>query len=101
MQLDSLTLDHTGLEGEDTMTVQCRSTVEEYRMSLHDVFENLVDLRITTVNDFLGRLHGLYLSALEELTDDKRLVELSRHLFRQTALVHLKLRTSADRTRAS
>ena len=96
MELYSLTLDHLRLERQDTMTVQCRSTVEEHRMSLHYVFENLVDLRITTVNDFLGRLNGLYLSALEELTDDKRLVELSRHLFRQTALVHLKLRTYDD-----
>ena len=96
VQLDSLTLDELGLEGLNTQTVQRRCTVEQNRMALHDVLQNIPDNRLTAVYNLLGRLDGLDNTALDKLADDKRLVELGGHQLRQTALTHLQLRTYDD-----
>ena len=96
VQLDSLTLDEFRLESLDTQTVQCRCTVQEHGMTLHDVLEDIPDDGLTTVDNLLGRLHRLHDSALDELADDERLVELGCHQLRQTALAHLQLRTDDD-----
>ena len=65
-------------------------------MTLHHVLKDIPDNRLTTVNDLLGALHRLHDTALNELTDNERLVELGGHQFRQTALTHLQLRTYND-----
>ncbi len=96
MELDSLTLDHLRLEGLDTETVKCRSTVQEDGMALHDVLEDIPYDRILAVYDLLSALNRLDDTALDELTDDEGLVELSGHILRQTALVHLQLRADDD-----
>ena len=96
VELYSLTLDHLRLERQDTVTVQCRRTVKEYRVPLHDVLEDLIDNRFAAIDDLLRRLDGLNDTTLDELTDDERLIELCRHLFRETTLVHLELRTHDD-----
>ena len=96
VQLDGLTLDELRLERLDTQTVKRRSTVEEHGMALHDVLEDVPDDGLAAVDNLLGRLHGLDDAALDELADDERLVELGSHELRQTALVHVELRTDDD-----
>ena len=96
VQLDGLTLDHAGLEGLDTQTVQGRCTVQEHRMALHHVLQDVPDNGITAVYNLLGALHGFDDAALDELTDHKRLVKLCSHEFRETALVHVEFRTHDD-----
>ena len=96
VQLNSLTLDHLRLERQDTVTVQCRSTVQQNGVSFHHMLKNLIDNRLTAIDDLLSRLNRLHDTALNELTDDKRFIEFGSHLFRQTALVHLQLRTYHD-----
>ena len=93
VQLNSFTLNHTRLERQDTMTVQGRSTVQQYRMTFHYMFQNLKDNRFLAVNNFLSRFHSLHQSALNEFTDNKRFVQFRRHIFRQTAFVHFQFRT--------
>ena len=78
------------------MTVQGRCTVEQYGVTFHHVLQNLEDNGVATVDDLLRRLNRLHYTALDELTDDERFVQLSSHLLRQTALVHLQLRTNHD-----
>ena len=73
-----------------------RCTVEEHRMSLHHVLEDIPDYRVLAVNNLLGRLHGLHYAALDELADDERFVKLGGHKLRKTALVHIELRTYDD-----
>ena len=96
VQLDSLTLDQFGLECLDTQTVQCRCTVQQYRMSLHHILKDIPDNRLTAVYNLLSRLHRLHDTTLDELADDKRLIELGSHQLRKTALTHLQLRTYHD-----
>ena len=96
MQLNGFTLNHLGLECLDTQTVQCRSTVQQNWVTLHYIFQNIPYYRILAVNNLLCRLDGLYDTALNQLTDDERLVKLGSHQLRNTALTHLKLRTYND-----
>ena len=96
VQLDSLTFDELRLESLDTQTVQCWCTVQQYGVTLHDVLQNIPDDRLTAIDNLLSRLHSLHDAALNELTDDEWLIELSGHQLRQTALTHLQLRTNDD-----
>ena len=96
MQLDGLALNHLGLEGLNAETVQRRGTVQQDRMSLHNVLENIPDHRLTAVNNLLCALHRLHNAAFDELADDERLVELCCHQLGNTALAHLQLGTDHD-----
>ena len=96
VQLDSLTLDHLGLEGLNTQTVQCRRTVQQYGVTLHYIFQNIPDDGILAVNNLLGALDSLDYTALDELTDNEWLVQLGCHQLRQTAFAHLQLGTYND-----
>ena len=93
VKLDGLTLNELRLEGLNAETVQRRRTVQQHGVALHDVLKDVVDDRLTAVDNLLGRLHGLDDAALNELADDERLVELGGHQLRQTALAHLQLGT--------
>ena len=96
MQLDSLTLDHLGLECLDTQTVQCWCTVQEHRMTLHHVLKDIPDNGVLAVYYLLGALNGLNDTALNELANDEWFVQLGSHQLGQTALAHLQLGTYND-----
>ena len=96
MELNGLTLNHLRLEGLNTETVKCRSTVEENRVTFHHMLQNIPNDRILTIDNLLGRLHGLDDAALDELANDERLVQLGCHKLRQTAFTHIQLRTYDD-----
>lgn len=49
-----------------------------------------------TVYNLLGALYSLHDTALNELTDDERLVKLGCHQFGDTAFAHLQLRIYND-----
>ena len=89
VKLNSLALDHAGLECLNTQSVQRWSTVQKYRVALHHVLKDVPNNRFALVDDFLSRLYRLDNAALNELAHDKRLVELGRHVFRKTAFVQL------------
>ena len=93
---DRLALDQHRLEGLDAQAVEGGGPVEQDRVILDDVLENLVDLRIVLLHDLLGAFDRLGLTALLELVDDEGLEKLHRHRFRQAALVQLELRTDHD-----
>ena len=65
-------------------------------MAFHDIFQNIPNDRLTTINYLLGTLHRLYNATFDKFTDDKRLVQLGSHQLRQTAFAHLQLRTNND-----
>src|SRR5690606_33208121 len=96
VKLDSLTFDQLRLEGLDTKTVQRRSTVQQYRVTLEYVFKDIPNHRILAVDDLLRRLHCLYNSSLDKLSDDERLEQFSRHVLGQTAFMQFQFRTNDD-----
>ena len=96
VELDSLALDHLWLECHHRQTVKRRSTVQEHWVTLHHVLKNIPDHRLAAIHDLLSALDRLHNAALDELTDDERLVELGSHQLRQATLAHLQLRTDDD-----
>ena len=96
MQLDCLAFDHLWLEGLDAEAVQCRGTVQQNGMSLHDELEDVPDDGILAVHNLLGALHSLHDATLDEFTDDEGLVEFCCHKFGDTALAHLQFGTNHD-----
>ena len=96
MELDSLTLNHLRLECLNTESVKCRCTVEKNRMTFHHVLKNIPNHRVFPVDNLLCGLDGLHDAALNQFPDDERFVKLGCHKFRQTALVHLELRSNDD-----
>ena len=96
VELNGFSFNHLRLEGLDTQTVKCRSTVEQHGVSLHHIFQDVPNHRFLAVDDFLGRFHRLHNAAFYQLTDDKRFVKLGSHQFRNTAFTHLQLRTYDD-----
>ena len=96
MKLDSLTLYKLRLEGLDTKTVKCRSTVKHNWVTLHYVLKNIPNHRLTTINNLLSTLNSLHNTTLDELANNEWLVKLGCHKLWQTALAHLQLRTYND-----
>ena len=74
VQLDSFTFDHFRLESLNTQTVQGRSTVQQYRVSLHYMFQDIPNHRLFAVYDFLCRLNSLNDTTFDEFANNKRLV---------------------------
>ena len=96
VQLDGLSFDQARLESLDGQTVQRRGAVEQYRMALDDVFQDVPYHRVAAVDDLLGALDRLDDAALDEFADDERFVELGRHVFGQPAFVDLEFRSGND-----
>ena len=96
VQLDCLAFNQLRLEGLDTQPVKCRCTVQQHRVSLENVFEDIPYNRVLAVDDLLRALYSLDNTALNELADNKRLVELGCHILRDTCLVKLELRAHDD-----
>ena len=96
VQLDSLTLNKLWLEGLNTETVKCWSTVQENWMSLHDILKNIIYDWLTTVNNTLCTLYRLHDTTLNKLTNDEWLVQFCSHKLWQTALTHIQFRTNDD-----
>ena len=65
-------------------------------MVVHQFFENIPDRRIKSLDHLLGKLGRLRDPLIDEFIDHKRFVKLDRHFSRDTALVHLEIRTDRD-----
>ena len=96
MDLQRLALDQHRLEGLDAEAVQRRCTVQQHRMLLDDVFEDVPHLRATTLDHALGGLDVLRQLEVDETLHDERLEQLERHQLRQTALVQAQRRAGHD-----
>ncbi len=96
MELDSLAFDHFRLESLDTETVKRRGTVKKNRVPFHHIFKDIPYNWFLTVDNLLCRFYRLHNAALNELADYERLVKLGRHIFGDTAFVHLQFRAYDD-----
>ena len=100
VQLDSLAFNELRLEGLNTQAVQRRCAVQQNRMLLNDLLEDVPHHRTLTLNHALSRLHILSVLKVSQTLHDERLEQLQRHRLRQTTLVHLELRAD-DNDRAA
>ena len=91
VQTDGLAFDEARLEGLDTQTVKGRSTVQENRMTLQYVFQNVPNDGVLTVNNLLCGLDSLDDASFQNLADDERFEKFGGHVLRKTALVHAEV----------
>jgi hypothetical protein len=96
MDPDRLSFHEHRLEGLDPQPVKRRSPVQQDRMVFDDVLEDLVDLRIVTLDDLLGPLDRLGLTPLLQLVDDEGLEQLDGHGLRKTTLMQVQLGADYD-----
>ena len=96
VDLDRLALDEHRLERLDAQAVERRRAVEQHRVLVDDLLEDVPDLRDHRVDHLLGRLDVLRGLALDEPGHDERLEQLERHELRQAALVQPQRRAGHD-----
>src|SRR5581483_3064807 len=96
VNLDGLAFDEYRLEGLDTEAVQRGSAVEQNRMILDDLFQDVPNHRVLLLDQFLGLLDGGAVAALLEAMIDERLEQFERHFLGQTALVEAQLGADHD-----
>src|SRR5690242_4510754 len=96
MQLDGAALHQHRLEGLDAQTVQRRRAVQQHRMVVDHLFENVPHLRAHALDETLGALDVVREPLLDQLAHDERLEQLQRHLLGQPTLVQLEVRADHD-----
>ena len=100
VKLQRFALDELGLESLNAQTVKRWSTVQQHRVSFHDILENVPHHRLFRIHNLLGALHCLNHTSFNHLADDEWLVELGCHVLWHSALVKLQVRSNDDdRTR--
>ena len=82
--------------GETSNMKTGRRLVEKSSPKVWAVLEDIPDDWILAIDDLLCRLHSLYDTSLDQFSDDEWLVKLCSHEFRETALMHVELRTYYD-----
>ena len=100
VQLDGAALDQHRFECLDAQAVQRRRTVQEHRVSLDDLFQDIPNLRANLFHHALGALDVVRIPLVRQLFHDKRLEQLKCHFLRQATLIHLELRPDDDNAAA-
>jgi hypothetical protein len=97
---DRVAFDQHRLEGLDAHAVQRRRAVQQHRVLVDHLFEDVPHLFVLALEHLLRRLDRVGVAELLEAADDERLEQLERDLLGQAALVQLELGTDDDdRTR--
>src|SRR6185503_2407466 len=96
VELDRLALGQHRLERLDAEAVQRRCAVEQHRVLLDDLLEDVPHLGALLLDQLLGGLDRGDQVPLLELVVDERREQLERHLLGQAALVQLELGTDHD-----
>ena len=96
MQTDCTAFDQLRLKRLDAQTVQRRRTVQEDRVIINDLFHDVPDARILAVDQLLRCFRIAGDALVHNFIDDKRLVQLNCHFARNTALIHLQVRSNRD-----
>ena len=86
---DGVAFDQHRLERLDAHAVQRRGAIQQHRVVLDHLFENVPDLVVLALEHLLGRLDRVGVAELLEPADDERLEQFQRDLLGQAALVQL------------
>ena len=96
MDLDRGSLDEDRHEGLDAQPVERGGAVQEDRVVLDDLLEDVPDGRVHPLDDALRALDVVGEALLHQLAHHERLEQLEGHLLGQAALVELELRPDHD-----
>ena len=96
VQFDRAAFHQHRLERLDAQTVQRRRTVQHDRMVFDNDFQRIPHLGADTLHHFAGGFDVAGGTGFHQTLHHKRFEQLQRHLFGQTALVHLQLGTDND-----
>src|SRR5688572_7904237 len=96
MQLNGFSFNENRLKRLDAKTVERRSAVQENRMLFHNFVENIPNFLALFFDHLLCALDGRNVTVLRKFVVNKWFEKLERHLFWQTALMQLQLRTDND-----
>src|SRR5215475_1098613 len=96
MNLDRLAFDQHRLEGLDAQAVERRRAVEQDRVILNHLLEDVPDHVVVALDHLLGLLDSRGVALGFEPVVDERLEQLQGHLLRQAALVQLQLGADDD-----
>ena len=96
VDLDRLAFHQHRLEGLDAQPVQRGRPVEQHRVVLDHVLEDVPDDAVLLLHQLLGLLDRRAVAALLQPLVDERLEQLQGHLLRQAALVQLQVRPDHD-----
>ena len=96
VDLDRRPLDEHRHECLDAEAVQRGRAVQQDRVVLDDLFEDVPHLGADALHDALGALDVVGEALLDQLAHDERLEQLERHLLGQAALVELQVRPDDD-----
>ena len=80
----------------DTQTVQCRCTVQEYRVMFDDLLDNISYTGILSGDHLFSGLRVGSQLLVDQFVDHERLIQLDCHFLRQSALPHLQVRSDSD-----
>jgi hypothetical protein len=101
VQADGIALHEHGLEGLDAHAVQRGRAVEQHRVVLDDLLEDVPDLLVLALQHLLGGLDRVREpELLEPAPMMKRLVQLQRDDLGQAALVQVQLGATTMTERA-
>ena len=96
VNLDGFAFHQHRLEGLNAEAVQRGRAVQQHRMVLDDLFQDVPHDGLLLLHHFLGLLDGGAVSGLLQPVIDERLEQLQRHLLGQAALVQLEVGTDHD-----
>ena len=96
MQADGLAFHQLGIESLDAQAMQGRGAVQQHRVIVDDLLENVPDLGAFLFHELLRGLDGVHETLLFQLLDDEGLVQLEGHGLGQAALVDLEIRAHHD-----
>ena len=80
----------------NSQAVKRRGSVQQNRMFFDNILQNIPDLRPHAIYHFPRTFDILRFPIIDELPHYKRLKQLERHFFRETALIDLQLRSYDD-----
>ena len=96
MDLDGFAFYEHGFECLDAQTVKGWGAVEQHRMVLNDLFQDVPNHGLLQFHHFFCLLDGGAVALLFEAVIDERLEEFERHLLGQAALMQLQFGTDHD-----
>src|SRR5690606_9829190 len=96
VQLDGFSFYQFGLESLYRKPVKCRSPIEQYGVTLQNIFKDFPDNGRFLIHHFLGRFYRFDYSPFNQFSDYKWLKQFSSHSLGDSTFVQSQIRSNHD-----